>query len=236
MRATRINHRRVLTGAALVLILTLGLLVNAAVARAEEEAVYVTLDGRSLLLDVPGQIREGRTLVPFRAIFEALGADVSWDPMAQTVYAERGDDTLALTIGSRVVEWRGSMIKVDAPPVIVDGRTLVPLRLVAQAMGLHVTWNGEERTVELETSPADRNLARGIQIVHDKGCMVCHTINGAGGQIGPDLTGVGARYSEEWLHTWLENPQAVRTGSRMPNFRFTDTDLTAVVTYLETLQ
>lgn len=231
----RINHRRVVTGAALMLILAFGLFVNAAVARAEDGAIQVTLDGRPLWLDVPGQIREGRTLVPFRAIFEALGADVAWDAKAQTVHAERGDDTLDLTIGSRVVEWRGSLIKVDAPPVIVDGRTLVPLRLVAQAMGLNVIWNEDERTVVLETSPADRDLAHGIEIVHDKGCMVCHTINGAGGQVGPVLNGVGDRYSQEWLETWLQNPQAVRNGSRMPNFHFTDEEITAVVTYLETL-
>ncbi len=235
MRPGRINHRRIINGAALLIMLALGLFVNTALARAEEGDVHVTIDGRSLWLDVPGQIRDGRTLVPFRAIFEALGADVTWDPMEQTVHAKRGADTLVLTVGSRVVEWRGSFIKVDAPPIIVDGRTMVPLRLVAQAMGLHVTWNANERTVSLETSPTDPDLAHGIALVKEKGCMVCHTINGAGGQVGPDLNGVVDRYGQEWLRTWLKNPQAVRSGSRMPNFRFTDEEITSVVTFLETL-
>lgn len=228
-------QKRVVTGAALLLMLAVSLLFTTAVVRAEAEPVYVTLDGQQLPLEVPGEIREGRTLVPFRALFEAVGAEVSWDPDTQTVTAMQGEDDLELTIGSQVVKWRGSLIKVDAPPVIVNGRTLVPLRLVAQAMGLHVRWDQSIRTVHLESSPADQDLARGIQVVHGKSCMVCHNINGAGGQVAPSLNGVVDRYGEEWLRTWLRNPQAVRDGSRMPNFHFTEEEITAVITYLETL-
>lgn len=232
----RIYGRRILVGAGLVLLLVTGLILNAAVVQADAGPVYVRLDGREVYLDVPGEIRDGRTLVPFRSIFEALGAEVSWDADNQTAAAQRGDDSLILTIGSRVVEWRGSLMKVDVPPVIVNGRTLVPLRLVAQALGLHVEWDGAGRTVHLATSPADRDLALGIRIVHEKGCMVCHSINGAGGQVGPSLNGVADRYGEEWLRTWMRNPQAVRTGSRMPNFRFSEEELTAVMSYLKTMK
>lgn len=228
-------HRRVAAGAILMLVMAVSLVFTATVARAEADPVYVTLDGRELALDVPGEVREGRTLVPFRALFEALQAKVVWDPDAQTVTAEQGEDSLVLTIGSQVVEWRGSLIKVDAPPIIVNGRTLVPLRLVAQAMGLHVRWDPSTRTVHLESSPADRDLARGLQVVRDKGCMVCHSINGAGGQVAPKLNGVADRYGAEWLRTWLRNPQAVRDGSRMPNYGFTEEEITAVITFLETL-
>lgn len=232
----RTYHKRVALGAVLLLVMAFGLVLNVATARAADGSVSVNIDGDELALDVPGQIIDGRTLVPFRAIFEALGAEVSWNARAQTVSASRGKDTLALTIGSRVVEWRGSTIKVDAPPVIVNGRTLVPLRLVAQALGLAVRWDGGERTVYLESSPSDRSLAQGIRIVHDKGCMVCHTINGAGGQVGPVLNGVVDRYGEAWLQTWLANPQAVRTGSRMPNFRFSGDEIDSVISFLRTVE
>lgn len=228
-----LHARRIATGALLLFVTAICMLLNTSVARAADGAVSVTLDGRTL---GSGQVMEGRTLLPFRTVFEALGANVRWEAKSQTVSAERGDDTLVLTVGSRVVEWRGSLIKVDAPPVIVEGRTLVPLRLVAQALGLNVRWDEASRTVHLERYPADRQLASGIRIVHEKGCMVCHTINGAGGQVAPNLNGVAERYGSEWLKTWLANPQAVRKGSRMPNFHFSRDEIDAVVTYLETLR
>lgn len=228
----RISARRIATGALILFITAVSMLWGTAVARAADGSVSVQLDGRAIGV---GEVREGRTLVPFRSIFEALGAKVAWDPKTQTVSAAQGDDTLVLTVGSRVVEWRGSLIKVDAPPVIVDGRTLVPLRLVAQALGLNVRWDDATRTVYLERYPDDPVLASGIRIVHDKGCMVCHSINGAGGQVGPVLNGVADRYGSDWLRTWLANPQAVRTGSRMPNFHFTGREIDAVVRYLERL-
>lgn len=202
---------------------------------AEAPAVRVTLDGKELHFDVPGQIRDGRTLVPFRGIFEALGATVSWDPESRTVTAERGEDTLKLTIGSQVVEWRGSLIRMDVAPVVADGRTLVPLRFIGQALGVYVGWDAGTRTVHLENRPANAALAQGIRIVHQKGCMVCHTIHGVGGNVGPELNGVTSRYSEDWLRTWLQDPQAVRPGSRMPNFRFTEGEIGAVIEFLKTL-
>lgn len=202
---------------------------------AEPTGVQVTLDGTTIPLDVPGEILDGRTLVPFRRIFEALGATVQFDAVNQRITAERGRDTLLLTVGSRVVEWRRSTIQVDVAPVIVDGRTLVPLRFVAQALGLHVRWDAANSTVHLESTPDNAVLAQGIRTVHEKSCMVCHTINGAGGQIGPNLNGVADRYSDDWLRTWLRDPQAVRDGSRMPNFHFSDSEIEAVVEYLNTL-
>lgn len=207
-----------------------------AMVRAESTGVQVTLDGVEIPLDVPGEIRDGRTLVPFRPIFEALGASVQFDPVSQTVTAQRGQDTLLLTVGSRVVEWRRSIIQVDVAPVIVDGRTLVPLRFVAQALGLHVRWDAATSTVHLETEPDNALLAQGIRIVHAKGCMVCHSINGSGGQIGPALNGVTERHNDAWLREWLHDPQATREGSRMPNFHFTDDEISAVVEYLKTLR
>ncbi|MFZ5815701.1 MAG: stalk domain-containing protein [Bacillota bacterium] len=204
-------------------------------ATADSQGVRVTLDGVEVPLDVPGEIRDGRTLVPFRAIFEALGASVEWDAPTRTVTAVKGTDSLKLTVDSAVVEWRRSLITVDVPPVIVDGRTLVPLRFVGQALGLHVSWDGAARTVHLETEPENELLGQGIHLVHAKSCMVCHRIHGVGGQIGPVLNGVTDRYSEEWLRVWLRNPQAVRDGSRMPNFQFTEEEISAVLEYLRTL-
>ena len=217
-------------------VLALWLPVISSPVRAQEGGIRVYLDAVEIPLDVPGQIQDGRTMVPFRAIFEALGAKVEWDPAKRMVSAERGDDTLVLTVDSTVVEWRRSLIRVDAAPVIVEGRTLVPLRFVAQALGLHVVWDGENRSVYLEANPADAKLAQGIRLVKEKGCMVCHKINGSGGQVGPNLGGVVDRYGEAWMQEWLRDPQAMREGSRMPNFKFTEAEIEAVVEFLKTVK
>lgn len=60
-------------------------------------------------------------------------------------------------------------------------------------------------------------------------------MHGVGGIIAPELNGVTDRYSDEWLRTWLRNPQAVREGSRMPNFQFSDDEITAVIRFRKTL-
>ncbi|MGQ9532395.1 MAG: copper amine oxidase N-terminal domain-containing protein, partial [Desulfotomaculales bacterium] len=71
-------------------------------ASAEEQDIRVQVDGRYLSFDVPPMIENGRTLVPLRALFEALGAEVQWDGETQTVSAVKGDVTVRLTIGSNV--------------------------------------------------------------------------------------------------------------------------------------
>lgn len=220
-------------------LLRLGIVVLTAVVLAQAggaaPAVRVTLDGAELVFDIPGQIINNRTMVPFRGIFEALGATVDWDETTQTVTAVRGQDSVELTIASTVVKWRRSIIRADVAPVVVDGRTLIPLRFIGQALGTYVGWDGNTRTVILKRRPEDPVLARGIEVVHLNSCMVCHTIHGVGGNTGPVLNGVAQRYSEDWLRTWLRNPQAVREGSRMPNFGFSDPDIEAVIAFLRTL-
>jgi hypothetical protein len=109
--------------------------------------IAVRLDGRYLAFDVPPQMISGRTMVPLRAIFEALGATVNWNQAAQTVTATRGDVTVSLTIGSNVLLRNGQEIPLDVPAQVVSGRTLVPTRAVAESFGAGVNWDGPARTV-----------------------------------------------------------------------------------------
>ena len=107
----------------------------------------VTIDGRALQLDVPPTIIEGRTLVPLRAIFEALGADVEWNSATRTVTGRKGATTIILPIGSRYPTVNGVPVELDVPGIIVDGRTLVPARFIAESLGAQVDWMPETRTV-----------------------------------------------------------------------------------------
>ena len=65
-------------------------------------------------------------------------------------------------------------------------------------------------------------------------CMACHSLGGSGGNVGPALDGVGTRYTQPELRAWLEDPQAVKPGTSMPNLQLSDEDLNVLTTFLMT--
>jgi len=117
------------------------------------DGVNVRLDGNYLFFDdVPPQIIENRTMVPLRVIFEALGADIDWDGDTQTVTATRGDTIVVMQVGNRVITVDGAEVELDVPPMIIDNRTLVPARAVAESFGVDVDWDVDTQTVVLTTN------------------------------------------------------------------------------------
>ena len=116
--------------------------------------VKVTLDGKLLSFDVPPQIINDRTLVPLRVIFEALGASVEWNDSTQTVTAARGNTTVSLQIGSNVLTKNGSPITLDVPAQLINDRTMVPARAVAEAFDAKVDWIDATQTVVITGSLA----------------------------------------------------------------------------------
>ena len=120
-------------------------------ALAADDDIKVTLDGQAIAFDVQPQIIDERTMVPLRAIFEALGASVDWDQETQTVTAAKGDTKIALTIGKNVIYVNDKPIELDVAPLIIDERTLVPVRAIAESFGLDVDWDGENATVIIKS-------------------------------------------------------------------------------------
>lgn len=111
------------------------------------ENVKVVVNGSELVTDSPAVIRNGRTMVPFRAIFEALGAaNVQWDNATQTVMATNGKMIIMLQIGSKDISVGGVVTTMDTPPMIINGRTMVPLSIVSKNMGASVDWDAKTYT------------------------------------------------------------------------------------------
>ena len=102
--------------------------------------------------DVPPQIINGRTLVPVRTIFENLGATVNWDGSTRTITSTKGSTTVIMQIDKATMQVNGTSIPLDTPPQIINGRTLVPVRAVAEAFGNRVTWDDETSTVIISDS------------------------------------------------------------------------------------
>lgn len=108
--------------------------------------INVLIDGSPLAFDVPPQMINGRTMVPLRVIFEAMGAGIEWNSSTQTVTATKDGTVVILTVGNTSPKVNGKAVSIDQPGIIVDGRTLAPLRFVAEAFGGSVNWVAAENT------------------------------------------------------------------------------------------
>ena len=93
---------------------------------------------------------DNRVLVPLRKIFETMGATVDWDNDTQTVTATRGDKTIVLSIGSDQLYVNGEARTIDVPAKIINGKTMVPVRAIAEAFDCEVNWNQEYQRVYIE--------------------------------------------------------------------------------------
>jgi hypothetical protein len=105
------------------------------------------IDGKSQEMDVAPFIRNGRTMVPIRAIAEAFGAEVEWKPATETVEIRLGDLFISMQIGNPVAMVGKKVTSLDSPPIIENGRTFVPLRFIAESFGAEVEWIAETRTI-----------------------------------------------------------------------------------------
>jgi len=117
-----------------------------------EDPIKVFINETALVMDVPPVLTEGRTLVPFRAIGEAMTAKVDWDGSARKVTLTLGDKTVQLFIGNKTAYVNGKATTLDVPAMIVEGRTMVPLRFIGESLGASVQWSGELRRIDISTT------------------------------------------------------------------------------------
>ncbi|WP_127586561.1 N-acetylmuramoyl-L-alanine amidase [Paenibacillus koleovorans] len=112
-------------------------------------AVQLYLNGAKLNPEVAPRIVNDITIVPLRIISENLGADVKWIPDGQRIQVKQGKSVIELQIDNPVVSFNGVSEKLEAPPVIVDDNTLVPVRFISERLGLKVSWDNLSYSVSL---------------------------------------------------------------------------------------
>lgn len=111
--------------------------------------ITVKLNGNALTFDVAPQIINDRTMVPMRKIFESMGATVNWDETTRTITSTKGDTTIVMTVDNATMTVNGVAVTLDSAPQIVNDRTLVPVRAIAESFGSTVDWDGATKTVSI---------------------------------------------------------------------------------------
>lgn len=112
-----------------------------------------TVGGTPYVMDVVPYIKDSRSFVPMRYLADMLGAEIEWSEADQTVtfegYTEAGKITVVLTIGSTSYTVNGETMTMDVAPEIVNDRSFLPARFVAEAFGAQVGWNAGSQTVTI---------------------------------------------------------------------------------------
>lgn len=120
-----------------------------------EDIVVMPIDsiiakGKNLKFDTPPVVKAGRTLVPVRALTEAFGATVDWDPIEQKITISNETTQIILQLNNGTAYVNGVEVAIEVPPLTINNRTVVPLRFITETLGLKVDWDDETGTVEIE--------------------------------------------------------------------------------------
>lgn len=124
-------------------------------------SITLWLDGSQLHMDIAPEVRNERTMVPIRAVAEALGADVKWMQDTQQIVMTRAGVTVTMTLNSTTASIDDETVEMDVAPYATNGRTLIPARYVAEFFGQKVGWDGEKQQVlitEDKSVAGDSNL------------------------------------------------------------------------------
>lgn len=112
------------------------------------EEVKIKVDGKDLAPnDMPAVIIDGRTMLPMRLIAQELGCDVLWEETTKQAFVINDDYTISFTINSKTAYKNGEAFQIDVPAMIINDRTMLPVRALAKALDQEITWDDPARTV-----------------------------------------------------------------------------------------
>lgn len=110
--------------------------------------VKIKVDGKELEPeDMPPVIIDGRTMLPMRLIAQELGCEVLWNEPTKQAFVINDEYTVAFTLGSNKAIKNGEEFTLDVPAMVVNDRTMLPVRALAKALDLDITWDDPNRTV-----------------------------------------------------------------------------------------
>ncbi|MGZ4112991.1 MAG: C40 family peptidase [Tumebacillaceae bacterium] len=123
--------------------------LNVRVAHAAENDMKILVDDKPLVTDVQPIVLNDRTLLPLRAVFESLGANVEWLQAQNAIEGRKGSTVIQLHFNDTQALVNGKAVKMDVAPVVINDRTLVPVRFIAESLGATVNWDAQTNTVAI---------------------------------------------------------------------------------------
>lgn len=146
----------------ITLVFICSICVCISVAGANDSDVVVSLQINDPIMEVNGVeteidvgrgtkpiVSDGRTLVPIRAIIEAFDGVVGWDGATQTVELTMANDVITLVINNKTAYLNNTAHTLDVAPTVINGRTMLPIRFIAEGFNLGVAWEGDTQTVTI---------------------------------------------------------------------------------------
>lgn len=124
---------------------------------ATNKEIHVVNDGQKLSFDQSPIMVNDRVMVPIRTIFELLGYSVQWDGNLQMATAKKAGNEITVCIDDPVISHTKGSYTCDVPPMIINGRTLVPVRAISECAGCTVDWRSNTQTVMISNGSTTDN-------------------------------------------------------------------------------
>lgn len=136
----------------------------------------MTVNGTEKSIDDRGTapvVADDRTLLPIRAVIEEMGGTVLWEAKDKTIQLNYGNDEIKLTVDSPRAYLNGQEETLDTAPTVINDRTMLPIRYIAESFKFNVDWNAKEQTVTITKAneknneavqPSDENKKKSIVV------------------------------------------------------------------------
>ncbi|GAB6108913.1 copper amine oxidase N-terminal domain-containing protein [Fusibacter bizertensis] len=149
------------------------LLISSTVTYATSE-ITLYVDGNKLILDQSPFISDGRTLVPVAAICNSLKMDIQWDSKTRTVKAYNDTFQIKLVLEDKLAIVNGNEFELDVPAMSIGGRTMVPVSFIANAIGAEVSWDSENRIINIKTTNISSDNAANEELLKHTKTIPAH--------------------------------------------------------------
>jgi Copper amine oxidase N-terminal domain len=135
--------------ALLLVIAFISNLIQINIANAATDPIEVYMDGGRIQFQNAPIIKNNRTFVEMRPIFDEAGIKLYWDQSTQTVTGKKDGTTIKLTLGSKIAYINGKAVQLDAAPFAKNNYTFVPLRFVGESTGYNVDWHQSHHLIHI---------------------------------------------------------------------------------------
>ncbi|MBO5733327.1 MAG: N-acetylmuramoyl-L-alanine amidase [Clostridia bacterium] len=109
------------------------------------------VDGKTVNCEVPPIVFNDYSVVPARDVFETVGATVGWSAINQKVTVTYEDDVIELYINNKTAKKNGKKETMPIPPKLINGKTMIPARYVAESLGFDVSFDSSTDTIKIDT-------------------------------------------------------------------------------------